>query len=220
MQHSANLASDIEQSYAFMASHGGAASWLFLPYISCGQVIPRHRLHGLEQKIIGLYPNSLNRMRHSGSLYKAVPMGEHAPVCESEADDVQARRKKPGNCKVEMRVQAADADGAVQPTTDLDFAIAMYTAVCWHSSYPWYITQSIRRFGGSMVVLYDGEGNSFVGLLNAAVKTAREWGMGHRYLGMIQRQDHKMDRPEDYDYLLALCRSEIPRSKACELLVQ
>ena len=71
-----------------------------------------------------------------------------------------------------------------------------------------------------MVVLYDGEGNSFVGLLKAAVKTAREWGMGHRYLGMIQRQDHKMDRPEDYDYLLALCRSEIPKSEACDLLVQ
>ena len=88
--------------------------------------------------------------------------------------------------------------------------------------YPWSITQSIRRFGGSVVVLYDGESNSFVGLLKAAVKTAREWGMGHRYLGMIQRQDHEMNRPEDYDYLLAfaLCRSEIPKSEACDLLVQ
>ena len=138
----------------------------------------------------------------------------------SAVDDVKARRKKPGNSKVEMQVQAADADGAVQPTTDHNFSIAMYTAVCWHSSYPWSITQSIRRFGGSMVVLYDGEGNSFVGLLKVAVKTAREWGMGHRYLGMVQRQDHEMDRPEDYAYLLALCRSEIPKSEACDLLVQ
>jgi hypothetical protein len=103
MQHSANLASETERKYAFMARHGGAASWLFLPYISCGQVIPRHRLHSLEQKIIGLYPNSLNRMRHSGSLYKAVPTGGRAPVCVSEADDVQVRRKtKPGNSRVEM----------------------------------------------------------------------------------------------------------------------
>ena len=107
-------------------------------------------------------------------------------MCVGDADDVQVRRHKPGNCKVEMRVQAADADGAVLPTTtDLNTAIALYTTVCWHSSYPWSITQSIRRFGGSVVVLYDGEGNSFVGLLKAAVKTAREWGMGHRYLGMI-----------------------------------
>ena len=87
-QHFANLASEIELKYAFMARHGGAASWLFLPYISCGQVIPRHRLHGLEQKIIGLYPNSLNRMRHSGSLYKGVPMGEQASVCVGAAESV------------------------------------------------------------------------------------------------------------------------------------
>ena len=56
-----------------MARHDGAASWLFLPYVSCGQVIPRHRLQALEQKTIGLYPNSLNRVRHPSSLYEAVP---------------------------------------------------------------------------------------------------------------------------------------------------
>ena len=117
-------------------------------------------------------------------------------------------------------MQAADADGAVQPTTDLNQAIAMYTTVSWHTSYPWSTTQSIRRFGGSIVVLYDGEGNSTVGLLKAVLKTAREWGMGHRYLGMIHRQEHQMNRPEDYDYLLALCKSEIPKSEACVLLVQ
>ena len=102
MQHSANLASEIEQKCAFMARHGGAASWLVLPYILCGQVIPRHRLHGLEQKIIGLYPNSLNRMRHSGSLYKAVPIGEQASLSVCEADDVHIRQNKPVNCRVEM----------------------------------------------------------------------------------------------------------------------
>ena len=59
-----------------------------------------------------------------------------------------------------------------------------------------------------------------MGLLKAAVKPARECGMGQRYIDMIQRQDHEMNRPEDYDYLLALCRSEIPKSEACDLLVQ
>ena len=76
LQHSAGLASEIERKYEYMARHGGAASWadswLFLSYISCGQVIPRHRLHSLELKIIGLNPNSLNRMRHSGSPYNSV----------------------------------------------------------------------------------------------------------------------------------------------------
>ena len=194
-----------------------------LPTLHVVWASSRNRLHSLEQKIIGLYPNSLNRMRHSGPLYKAVPIGGRAPVCVCEADDVQVRRKtKPGNYTVEMRmrVQAAGADGAVQPATDLNSAIALYTAVCWHASYPWSITQYIRRFGGSIVGLYDGEGNSFVGLLKAAVKTAREWGVGYRYFGTIQGQDHEMNRPEDYDYLLALCRSEIPKSEACDLLVQ
>ena len=70
------------------------------------------------------------------------------------------------------------------------------------------------------MVIYDGAGNSTVGLLKAVLSTAREWGMGQRYLGIIQRQEHQMNRPEDYDYLLALCRSEIPKSEACDLLVQ
>ena len=108
-------------------------------------------------------------MRHSGSLYKAVPNGGQAPEGVGEANDVQGRRKRPGNSRVEVRVQAADADGAVQPTTDLNQAIAMCTAVSWHSTYPWSTTQSIRRFGGSIVVLYDGEGNSTVGLLRAVL---------------------------------------------------
>ena len=33
LQHPAGIASEIEQKYEYMARHGGAASWLFLPYI-------------------------------------------------------------------------------------------------------------------------------------------------------------------------------------------
>ena len=101
LQHSAGIASETERQYEYMARHGGAASWLFLLYISCGQdlVIERHRLQNPEQQNIGLYPNSLNRMRHSGSPYKAVPKGEHATVPVDMVNDVHvARRKKPGNC--------------------------------------------------------------------------------------------------------------------------
>ena len=88
-----------------MARRGGAASWLFLPYISCGQVVPRHRMQDLEQIIIGLYPNSLNRMRHRRSLYEAVPKGGLSPVTADLANDVHvARRNKPANCRVEMKV--------------------------------------------------------------------------------------------------------------------
>ena len=92
----------------------------------------------------------------------------------------------------------ADADGAVLLGVDLNEAISMYITVACHSSYPWATTQSTRRVRGSMVVLYDGDGHSFVGLLSAAVDTERKWGVGQRCLGMIHRLEHKMDRPEDY----------------------
>ena len=91
MQHSAGFASETKRNFECMARHGGAASWLFLPYISCGQVIPRHRLHSLELKIIRLYPNSLNRMRYSGSPYKAVPVGGQASVCVGVGNDVHGQ---------------------------------------------------------------------------------------------------------------------------------
>ena len=42
LQHSANIVSENGLKYEHMARHGGAASWLFLPYISCWQVIDRH----------------------------------------------------------------------------------------------------------------------------------------------------------------------------------
>ena len=90
------------------------------------------------------------------------------------------------------------ADGAVLCGVNLNEAISIYTAVSWHSFYPWATTQSTRRFGGSTAVMYDGDGHSFVGLLRAAVNTARTWGVGQRYLGMIRRLEHETNRPEDY----------------------
>ena len=64
LQHSANIVSESELKYEYMAFYGGAVAWLFLPCIPCGQgqVIDCHKLQGLEQKIIGLYLNALNRM--------------------------------------------------------------------------------------------------------------------------------------------------------------
>ena len=37
---------------------------------------------------------------------------------------------------------------------------------------------------------------------------------------MIHRLEQTMTRPDDYEYLLALCRNEIPRLEAQDLLVQ
>ena len=41
-----------------------------------------------------------------------------------------------------------------------------------------------------------------------------------RYMGRIHRVEQEMARAEDYDFLLALCRHEIPKSEAEDLLVQ
>ena len=141
-----------------MSHCGGAATmlWLFLPYISCRQVIDRHTLQGLEQNPIGLYPSALNRIRHPTSLYRPMPKGGQAPVEVDLASHVHAEgRKGPANCGVETRVHIADADGAVLCGFELNGAIRTCAAVTWHSSYPWTTTQSTCWFGGLTVIMYD-----------------------------------------------------------------
>ena len=134
------------------------------------------------------------------------------------ANDVHdARQKKPGNCRVEMRVQMADADGAVLSGVDLNEEISMYTTVS--DILPtWATTQSTRRFGGSMVVLYEystmamGTFSRGCSKLLWIQRGNGEWGR--------DILEHEMNRPEDYGHLLELCRREIPRSEASDLLVQ
>ena len=72
------------------------------------------------------------------------------------------------------------------------------------------------------MVLYDGSGNSFVGLLGLAFRAGAQWGRGTRYniIGMMHRVEQVMNQAEDYEYLLALFMNEIPKSEAKDLLVQ
>jgi hypothetical protein len=73
--------------------------------------------------------------------------------------------------------------------------------------------------GKSTVLMYDHSGNNFVGSLERAFKAGAGWVQGWRYLGIIHRIEHDMTRPDDYEYLLALCRNEIPKAEAQDLLV-
>ena len=57
-------------------------------------------------------------------------------------------------------------------------------------------------------------------LLGLAFSAGAQWGRGMRYMGMIHRVEHVTNQAEDYEFLLALCGSEIPRSEAEDLLVQ
>ena len=67
--------------------------------------------------------------------------------------------------------------------------------------------------------MYDQSGNCFVGSLERALRAGAGWATGWRYLGMIYGVEQTMTRPEDYEYLLALCRNEIPKAEATDLLV-
>ena len=69
------------------------------------------------------------------------------------------------------------------------------------------------------MLMYDHCGNSLVGSLERAFRAGAGWATGWRYLGMIYRVEQTMTRPEDYEYLLALCRNEIPKAEANDLLV-
>ena len=51
LQHSSRMSIQREQKYSYMPHNGGAAKWYFLPYITCGQVIPFSKLKTLEDRI-------------------------------------------------------------------------------------------------------------------------------------------------------------------------
>ena len=68
--------------------------------------------------------------------------------------------------------------------------------------------------------MHDGSGDLFVGLLKLAFSTGARWGRGMIYMGMIHRVDQVMTWAEDYDFLLALCRHELPKSEAEDLLIR
>ena len=63
-----------------------------------------------------------------------------------------------------------------------------------------------------MVVLLDRAGRSFTRQLQAA--------HAHSALGFIQRADHHMEQADDYEYLQAIAKHEIPLQEASGMLVQ
>ena len=69
------------------------------------------------------------------------------------------------------------------------------------------------------MLMYDQSGNCFVGSLERALGAGAGWATGWRYLGSIHRVEQTMTRPEDYEYLLALCRNEILTAEVNDSLV-
>ena len=108
----------------------------------------------------------------------------------------------------------------LQVTHLINYAMNTCLTIAWHSSYPWSTTQSARRWGDSVVILLDRAGRSFTGKLQAALARSARWPAGTMILGFIQRTEHHMERADDYEYLLAIARHEVPLREACDMLVQ
>ena len=110
LQHGSGIAIEKEQKYSFMSHNGGAAKWHFLPYITCGQVIPILKLKTLEARIIGMYPNSLNRMGHPRALHISVQEGKRSlHVHDRSRDNRIAGRDN--DTSVQLIFFACNADG-------------------------------------------------------------------------------------------------------------
>ena len=219
-QHQTGLASDREETYAYMAANGGISQWFFLPYVSCGKQIELNRLQQLEQSIIRRFPNALNGCRHPASPHRVM---QSSVDLDKHAKDIARKANNTGydDSRVDTAVTYVNSlDAGLQVTHLINYAMNTCLTIAWHSSYPWSTTQSDRRWGDSVVVMLDRAGHSFFGKLRAALNTSARWPAGMRILGFIQRIEHHFERAEDYEYLLALARHEVPLREACDMLVQ
>ena len=82
-----------------------------LHYLWTGLVIPIQKLKVLEDRIIRLYPNSLNRMGFPTPLYKSVQDGKITlHVHDGSRDNRIAGRDN--DTSVQMTVFACNADGS------------------------------------------------------------------------------------------------------------
>ena len=76
--HGSGLVTEKERKCSYMAHTGNDAKWHFLPYITCGQVIPILKLKALEDRTIKKFPSTLNRMAYPRALYTSVQDGTRA----------------------------------------------------------------------------------------------------------------------------------------------
>ena len=113
LQHGSGLAIEKELKYSYMAHNWNAARWHFLPYITCGQVIPILNLKALEDRINKKFPNFLNRMSFPRPLYRSVQDGTRTlHVHATKGDNRVAGRYIDDS--VQITVFACSADGSRQ----------------------------------------------------------------------------------------------------------
>ena len=110
-QHGLGLVTEKELKCSYMAHNGNAAKMHFLPYVTCGQVIPILKLKSLEDRVIKTIPNSLNRIAYPRALYTSVQDGTGAlHVHHKKGNNRVAGRDI--DRSVQIAVRACGADGS------------------------------------------------------------------------------------------------------------
>ena len=118
-----------------MANNGGVSKWYFLPWVSCGEVIPWAKLRALEELKIGDHPNCLNRIRHPHAMARAPTGG-----CYDHGKPFSKPKKcSSGGVSVITAVQYIIGGDVQQTVAYLTEAFAVSDTVAWHSSYPWTV---------------------------------------------------------------------------------
>ena len=102
----------------------------------------------------------------------------------------------------------------------LQHTLKTFPGATWHTSCP-HPTQAVERRLGSSVVLVRQHGGGFVvAKLRAALKWARRVSADWVTLTFIVRKVQDLQRADDYEFLLALARHEVPKAEAEDLLVE
>ena len=219
--HKRGEVAQVDHKYSYMASTGGC-QWLFLPLLSCGMVIPKARLETLEKTIYKRFPNALNfqmrTVRKGGPA--APPRGKHGFTRPPEREISPAYTPR---CyqRIVPVVTAMQQDGSVSRSCDLFQALSSeVTAVVMHTSYPWSTTNVQRYLGSSIVQILSDNGDQYDGPLRQGLKTIQQWHQTTIAIIIKHRILANPTRPEDYDFLLACCKQEIPRSEWLDLSVE
>ena len=205
-----------EWKYTYMAAHDSAENWIFLPLICCDMVLPRHRLRGLERRVINNHPSSLNmenRHRHRDASSSS---GGTRPV-------IRPRSAQPNPVKytpIVPKVRYLLDKEVVNSCDIIDAFTAEARAFSIHSSYPWSTTMVQRIYGESEFEALSSDGDHIVGRIRDIGKLVCRGSPMWWHIQILNRVKHVMLRPLDYEYLLALCKKDVPRDEARELYVE
>jgi hypothetical protein len=218
-----------ERKYGYMHDNGGAKSWFFVPWVSCGETISLNRLRVMEKRIIALFPNALNgiRSKWANPAPRGNKVGEAAKAKTAAAEEgdrrfnkVKVSNARKGSKVIQVQVHYMTAAGGVVVGCDLGTAMAVSDCISWHLSYPWSTLTCQRRWGRSEVVCYSDSGLVAAGSLRSVISSVGRWAVCRVYLLILRRVQHVRQLTAEDDYLLALCENEVPRHEAEDLLVQ